>query len=242
LAGVPSEESIANLIEKIKKNSQEIKGCELEISKAQGEVNGLIRQKKILESELIKMHKLMLEKQFENEDNTRFHKQSSNIKLILSSFHKEVLKRHIDRIQSLILDSFNQLAHKKTLIRDFVISPDDFSISIKGVDGQKVSPDRLSAGERQLLSISMLWGLARASGRLLPSVIDTPLGRLDSAHRNNLVKNYFPYCSHQVFLLSTDEEIDKKHYDNLKSRIGHSYYLNFDSTKNATVIEKGYFW
>jgi DNA sulfur modification protein DndD len=242
LAGVPSEESIATLIKQIKGRSQEIKGYELEISKAQGEINGLERQNELLESELIKKHELILEKQFENEDKTRFHKQVNNIKSILSSFHKEVLKRHIDRIQSLILDSFNQLAHKKTLIRDFVISSDDFSISIKGADGQRVSPDRLSAGERQLLSISMLWGLARASGRLLPSVIDTPLGRLDSEHRNNLVKNYFPYSSHQVFLLSTDEEIDKKHYDNLKPSIGHSYYLNFDSTKNATVIEKGYFW
>ena len=242
LAGVPSEESIADLIEKIKTNSRRIKGYELEISKAQGEVESLKRQKTSLESELSKKHQLILEKQFENEDNTRFHKQSNNIKSILSSFHKEVLKRHIDRIQSLILDCFNQLAHKKTLIRDFIINSDDFSISIKGADGQIVSPNRLSAGERQLLSISMIWGLARASGRLLPSVIDTPLGRLDSEHRNNLIKNYFPNASHQVFLLSTDEEIDKKHYDNLKPWIGHSYYLNFDSTKNATVIEKGYFW
>jgi DNA sulfur modification protein DndD len=242
LAGVPSEESIADLIEEIKTNSQIIKGYELEISKAQGEVESLKRQKIALESELSKKHEFILEKQFENEDITRFHKQSNNIKSILSSFHKEVLKRHIDRIQSLILDCFNQLTHKKTLIRDFIINSNDFSISIKGADGQIVSPDRLSAGERQLLSISMLWGLARASGRLLPSVIDTPLGRLDSAHRNNLIKNYFPYASHQLFLLSTDEEIDKKHYYNLEPWIGHSYYLNFDNTKNATIIEKGYFW
>jgi len=242
LAGVPSEESIAALISEIKALSLEIKGCKLEIGIAQGEIESLKRQKDSLESELSKKHRVMLEKQFDNEDNNRFHKQSNNIKSILNSFHKEVLKRHIDRIQSLILDCFNQLAHKETLIRDFKINSSDFSITIKGSNNQIISPDRLSAGERQLLSISMLWGLARASGRPLPSVIDTPLGRLDSAHRHNLIKNYFPNSSHQVFLLSTNEEIDKEHYANLEPWIGHSYYLNFDSAKNATTIENGYFW
>ena len=36
----------------------------------------------------------------------------------------------------------------------------------------------------------MLWGLARASARPLPAVIDTPMARLDAAHRENLVERY----------------------------------------------------
>jgi DNA sulfur modification protein DndD len=40
----------------------------------------------------------------------------------------------------------------------------------------------------------------------LPAVIDTPMARLDSAHRQNLVERYFPHASHQVIVLSTDSE------------------------------------
>ena len=41
----------------------------------------------------------------------------------------------------------------------------------------------LSAGEKQLMVISLLWALAICSKKKLPVIIDTPLSRLDSAHR-----------------------------------------------------------
>ena len=55
-------------------------------------------------------------------------------------------------------------------------------------------------------------GLAKASNSAAPTIIDTPLGRLDSDHRLNLVEKYFPTASKQVILLSTDEEINKKYH------------------------------
>ena len=101
---------------------------------------------------------------------------------------------------------------------------------------------RLSAGERQLLAISLLWGLARASGRPLPTIIDTPLGRLDSSHRRHMIDRYFPVASHQVILLSTDEEIDIESLERLLPYVGRRYYLQFDETSRSTMITEGYFW
>ena len=111
-----------------------------------------------------------------------------------------------------------------------------------GGDGKPLALDRLSAGERQLLATSLLWGLAKASGRPLPTIIDTPLGRLDSSHRRHLLDRYFPVASHQVVLLSTDEEVDEASLARLKPFVGRSYTLTFDERTHSTTINSGYFW
>jgi len=83
--------------------------------------------------------------------------------------------------------------------------------------------------------------LMRASGRPLPTAIDTPLGRLDASHRAHLVERYFPYASHQVLLFSTDEEINSTYYEKLKPYVGRTYMLDYDDNTGSTQIKKGYF-
>jgi len=117
-----------------------------------------------------------------------------------------------------------------------------FRLELTGGDGKPLPFDRLSAGERQLLATSLLWGLAKASGRPLPTIIDTPLGRLDSSHRQHLLDRYFPVASHQVILLSTDEEVDEASLARLKPYIGRTYTLAFDEKEQSTTIKPGYFW
>ena len=88
----------------------------------------------------------------------------------------------------------------------------------------------------------MLWGLARASARPLPAVIDTPLARLDAAHRRHLVERYFPHASHQVVILSTDTEVDRPHYRALQPAVARAYHLDYDEEHRRTVGREGYFW
>lgn len=105
-----------------------------------------------------------------------------------------------------------------------------------------VPKKQLSAGEKQIYAISILWALAQASGRPLPMVIDTPLGRLDSEHRGHLVERYFPHASHQVIILSTDTEIDRSYVRELAPSISHSFQLRYDQADARCAIEDGYFW
>lgn len=121
------------------------------------------------------------------------------------------------------------------------INPETFEATLIGRDNKPLPFDRLSAGERQLLATSLLWGIARASGRPVPMVIDTPLGRLDSDHRTNLVERYFPNASHQVLLLSTDEEIVSGYLEALKPYVSRTFLLDHDEGTGATRINEGYF-
>ena len=127
------------------------------------------------------------------------------------------------------------------MVANLLIDPSTFSLTLKNRSGHVIPPDWLSAGERQLLVVSILWGLARASGKALPVIVDTPVGRLDSTHRGNLVRHYFPHASHQVVLLSTDEEIVGATLRNLGSSIAQKYRLVFHEKTESTIIEPGYF-
>ncbi|MGB7377306.1 MAG: DNA sulfur modification protein DndD, partial [Rivularia sp. (in: cyanobacteria)] len=84
----------------------------------------------------------------------------------------------------------------------------------------------------------------RVSGHNLPVAIDTPLGRLDSSHRSNLIERYFPSASHQVILLSTDTEIAEKEVKTLRKNdaIAREYVLKYSQETRQTTVESGYFW
>ncbi|MGG5811834.1 DNA sulfur modification protein DndD [Falsiroseomonas sp. CW058] len=176
----------------------------------------------------------------ERADVQRLLTHSARVRETLTRFKGRVVERHVARIEKLILASFQQLARKRSLVTEIKIDPVTFDLSLRGGDGLPANAERLSAGERQLLAVAILWGLAKASGRPLPTVIDTPLGRLDSEHRSHLVTEYFPRASHQVVLLSTDEEITGKYLDALRPAVGRSYRLQFDETIGRTVVYDGY--
>lgn len=174
------------------------------------------------------------------EDDKRVLAYIPKVKYTLTEFKTRAIARHVATIERLVLESFSYLLHKKNLVSGLRVDPHDFQISLTGGDGKALPIERLSAGERQLLATAVLWGLAKASGRPMPTVIDTPLGRLDSSHRIHLVERYFPAASHQVVLLSTDEEIIGRYLELLEPHIGGAFTLVFDETMGTTLVHKGY--
>ena len=107
--------------------------------------------------------------------------------------------------------------------------------------GDVIPKASLSAGEMQLMVISLLWSLALSSKWKLPVIIDTPLSRLDSAHRLSLINTYFPQASEQTIILSTDTEIDAYYYSAMKDSVGDEFTLVYDEINQCSTIQKGYF-
>lgn len=168
----------------------------------------------------------------------------AKVKATLKIFREKLTLKKLNKLEIEVTECFRYLLKKTDLVHRVAIDTNSFSISLYDLSGQLVPKHRLSAGEKQLLAIAFLWGLARVSGRHLPIAIDTPLGRLDSSHRNNLVERYFPAASHQVILLSTDTEVGKVEVERLREleAIAQEYILEYDSIKRHTTAKKGYFW
>ncbi len=169
---------------------------------------------------------------------------SAKVQATLKLFRERLTLRKLNQLESVVTECFLYLLHKSDLVHRVAIDTHNFSLSLYDFAGQLVPKHRLSAGEKQLLAIAFLWGLARVSGQKLPVAIDTPLGRLDSSHRQNLVERYFPAASHQVILLSTDTEIGEVEVEQLRASeaIAREYLLKYDSGDRQTTIVPGYFW
>ena len=240
LAAVPDEASLTQLIGQRKAAQEALAQAHSAVARLDAHLSLIRRDIEQREAELGALLETEVRAQLEHEDLQRHSLHSQRVRSTLGSFRAAIVRKHIQTLESLITDSFRQLLRKQSLIANIRIDPDQFTVTLIGNDQRVILAERLSAGERQLLAISMLWGLARASGRALPTAIDTPLGRLDTSHRTHLVERYFPRASHQVLLFSTDEEIRGGYLERLAPAIGRSYRLVFDSATEATHIESGY--
>lgn len=240
LAASPNYDALAEIVTAREAAQAEVARLQAEQDQRTGEIERLDRELTQLRDRQARLVEAETRDRFEHEDIRRLITHSMKARETLSRFREAVVERHVERIQKLVLESFHQLIRKRSLVSDLRIDPRTFMLELRSTDGRPMTPERLSAGERQLLAIAILWGLGKASGRPLPTVIDTPLGRLDSRHRGHLVRRYFPQASHQVLLLSTDEEITGRYYEALRPSIDRTYRLHFDEAERRTVIEPGY--
>lgn len=171
-------------------------------------------------------------------------KSAAKVKQTLAVFKQKLKLHKLNQLEDLVTKHFLYLLRKPDFVHRVQIDTETFRLALYDHEGNLLPKHRLSAGEKQILAISLLWGLANASGRQLPVAIDTPLGRLDSEHRNHLVDRYFPQASHQVILLSTDTEIRQEELERLRKAdvITKEYLLDYDVKARQTAVKKGYFW
>ena len=161
---------------------------------------------------------------------------------LLSQFIVRLRKNKIHLLQEKTFEMYKHLSSKSGLIKDIAINEKTYEIKITDRSGHEIKKSGLSAGEKEVFAVSLLWGLAQTSQLSLPIIVDTPLSRLDSAHRDNIINHYFPNAGEQVVILSTDTEIDTNYYRALKPHLSGAAHLEFDQGLELSTIKAGYFW
>jgi DNA sulfur modification protein DndD len=128
------------------------------------------------------------------------------------------------------------ILRKKDFVKEITIDPETFQLNVIGRKGNDISVQSLSAGERQMLATAILRAIMAAKCSSIPVVVDTPLARLDGTHRMNLVKDFYSKVSHQVIILSTDEEITGSLKNEIDKYLSHSYQFVFNEDSQATTV------
>ena len=175
------------------------------------------------------------------DDASRMMKYSNIALNIIDEYSIELQKRKTSLLAETITSCYKKLANKRNMIHTIIMDAATLEMSYLDGHGNTVDKNSLSAGEKQLMVISILWALAICSKKQFPVIIDTPLSRLDSLHRTSLITIYFPEASEQTIILSTDSEINNDYYGLMKDYVGDEFTLKYDENTMSTTINHGYF-
>ena len=167
---------------------------------------------------------------------------ATKVQKVLDEYVEKLKIKKLELLEKYLLEEIQRLMHKENLVTKVSVDKNTFEIKLFDKDGNQSPKDLLSKGEKQMYATAVLLALAKTSGKPLPFMIDTPLARLDVGHRDNLIKKFFPYASHQVVIFSTDSEIDQKYYLQMKPYLSRSYAMEYLPGKGKTHQHLSYFW
>lgn len=105
----------------------------------------------------------------------------------------------------------------------------------------EIDRSSLSNGEKQIFIMALYHSLVSLCNNEIPFVIDTPFARIDTEHRRNIAKYFFSQLKGQVFILSTNEEINSSHIQILKDKIAATYLLENSDNKRTIIVRNSYF-
>lgn len=233
--------SLEKIFVLIKEKEREIIEKQVTIDNLQKERTSLHGNFISAESEFSKFAEKTLAMLETIDDDKRTIKYANMAIEIIKLYRVRLQERKTDVLAQTMTECYKKLANKKNLVKQIKMDADTLDLHYIDGNGEEIVKKRLSAGEKQLMVISLLWALAICSKKKLPVIIDTPLSRLDSAHREALIKTYFPNASEQTIILSTDSEIDERYYSMMKDSVGDEFTLNYCDKTRTTTIKSGYF-
>lgn len=235
LAKAPRDDEIGPLVSEVGRLRAEEGRLRAESDHIEGRISSSAALRQHLNAKL----RETMSRIYKAEGSQRRAELTRRVQGVLEEYAGRLRARKVRSLERHLLESARTLLHKGDLIGGASVDPETFRVSLSRPGGSELRRDELSEGEKQMLATALLWALARASGRALPFMIDTPLARLDRSHRDSMVDRFLPAASHQVIVLSTDEEIDQRRRARLEPHLSRTYLVEYGG--GATRCREGYF-
>ena len=141
-----------------------------------------------------------------------------------------------ETIEKYTTDIHRQVTNKPDEYMAVKVKP-DYTLGIENVNGDIISPEEISAGEKEALSFAFISGLNLASDTSAPLMMDTPFGHLDNTHQKNIVKS-LPQIPSQVILLATDRDLPESLLQELRPYIAQILKVRrLGGSEDASIIE-----
>ncbi len=233
---IPAEEQLADVFASLQKHIKSVSHAEMQVDEV---AHKLAEARSSLAHAEIRLNSLKhrLKTEFKEEALAQHGLEAAaRTKKVLRLFRERLLASKAQWLSETITNEFKQLLHKKNMISRVEVDPNSYSVAIVNTTGKALPMERLSAGERQILAIAVLSALIRERKGRFPVVVDTPLARLDQKHRETLINNFFARVSHQVLILSTDEEVHGDAYRALRPFMAAEHRFDYDEDQQRTTV------
>lgn len=113
---------------------------------------------------------------------------------------------------------------------------ENYGLTIIDAKGREVAVR--SAGAEQVVALSLIGALNRLAARRGPVIMDTPFGRLDRRHRENILR-FVPTLADQVALLVHSGEIDpERDLEPVKGKVTAEVEILHGASARSELVEK----
>jgi DNA sulfur modification protein DndD len=167
--------------------------------------------------------------------------ESQKIITLSRRFREIQLKKKLQQVQIEATIMLKKIFRKHNYVSSIFIDHETYDVTLLDRHKELIEKSTLSAGEKEILLISIIWAIFKCSGRKVPFIFDTLLGRLDKTHKAAVLSEFIPNCGRQAIILSTDSEIDQHNYRILENNVAKEYMLDFNVEKQETRILNRYF-
>lgn len=164
----------------------------------------------------------------------------------LETFITDQKNKKVKELEVSLLREINQILNKPDLVTsvemELIPIKDNFGLDVRLFNNlnQETYPNTdMSKGEQQLYISALLKAVLAESIHSLPILIDTPLGRIDQEHRDNILQKYYPFLSDQVIIFSTNTEIRTSDVPKIEKHIAKKFKL--ENIANKTIAHAEYF-
>lgn len=142
---------------------------------------------------------------------------------------REALKSSIEAdATKLFLKLTTEVSHAGLRIND------SYGLETFGADGAVI--EGRSAGQEQVVALSLIGALNRNASRRAPLMMDTPLGRLDKQHRANVL-SLLADLAEQVFFLVHSAEVSDDDLAPIRSEVAKEWVLQRVGPERTEIRE-----
>lgn len=235
------QNKLNKLVEEMKTLNREITKAQLQLEQLETDVASKTQTVTSVNFALDRLTAQLLMQYEANDNSVRLVKYAMMAKGVLGPYIQRIQQIKTQALSDKVTEKFLAIIGKRKLIQRIAFNPNDLSMEMFDENGNLFNRKQLSAGEQQLLSTAIVWGIVECTGQEFPMIIDTPLARLDSTHREQFVDNYIPNAGRQVIIFSTDAEITNGLEERIDRFVAKKYLLHYDEATKSTLVKEGYF-